>query len=99
MNRLEKKCFIASAAVHGLLCGIVLFGSAFFVRKEQVDRTFHQITVYDSSMVTDAMTQGSNPKALPAAANPAPQPPAPQPQPEPVVTPPQADPKPQVETP
>ncbi len=35
MNRFQKKCLIASASMHAFLVLLVLFGSAFFVSKEQ----------------------------------------------------------------
>lgn len=35
MNRLQKKCLIASAVFHGSLLLLLLFGSAFFVAKEK----------------------------------------------------------------
>jgi TonB family protein len=94
MNRLEKKCFITSAAVHGLLFGaVIIFGSGFFVRKEKAERVPHLLTAYDPRMVTDALTMGGNPNVLPQPADPTPKPPAPQPEP------PKAETKPQVEEP
>jgi colicin import membrane protein len=89
MNRLEKKCFIVSSALHGLLFAVVVFGSAFLVPSEKVIPV-HPITVYSADMVTDALSSGGNPNVTVA---PAPAPPAPQPAPpQPTPPPPQPDP-------
>jgi len=84
MNRLQKKCFLASAGMHGLLLCVILFGSAFFVREDKVDKSFHPITVYDPSLVSEALrTQGGNPNVAPTAAvTPPTQPQVQQPQPQ-----------------
>ncbi|MDB6018997.1 MAG: TonB family protein [Pedosphaera sp.] len=78
MNRLQKKCFIAATALHMLLLGILLFGSAFFVPSRKAD-TQQMLKAYDPSLVTDALnSSGGNPNvsAVPPSA-PAPAPPAP----------------------
>lgn len=92
MSRLEKKCFIVSATLHGLLLGVVVFGSAFLVPSEKIVPV-HPIKVYDASLVTDALTStGGNPNVTVAPApappqiekpEPTPLPVAPKPQPEP----------------
>ncbi|MDB6121017.1 MAG: cell envelope integrity inner rane protein TolA [Pedosphaera sp.] len=89
MSRLEKKCFIASSAFHGLLFAILLFGAAFLVPANKVEPV-HPLTVYSEGDVTDALSSGGD-SSLKAAPSPAPQvekpqpapptPPAPQPDP------------------
>jgi outer membrane biosynthesis protein TonB len=93
VNRLQKKCFVASAGVHLLLAVILLIGPGFLPSKNSQDDlpllTFVPITTVD-----EAMSGGGNPKA--AQLTPAPQPPQPQPpaaqppaqpQPQPVAQP------------
>ncbi|HEX4645769.1 MAG TPA: cell envelope integrity protein TolA, partial [Verrucomicrobiae bacterium] len=64
MNRLQKKCFIFSVSLHGLLLGVFLFGSAFFVSEEKPDNTrvLHMIS---GKLVDDALSSGGNPEAQP----------------------------------
>src|SRR5581483_1186319 len=88
MNRSQKKCLIVSAALHGLLLGIALFGSALMPSPNPPPS--QPIQVFDPKMVTDALTTGGSPAAVPPAAPPpmAPpppevRPPAPEPKPEP----------------
>ncbi len=86
MNRIQKRCFIASAGIHLLLLGILLIGPAFLSKKKVVDESpilefIPVITTYDQK-------QGGgdpNVKSLPAAQRdpqPAPEPPKPAPKPE-----------------
>jgi TonB family protein len=92
MSRLEKKCFIVSATLHGLLFGVVVFGSAFLVPSEKI-APVTPIKVYDASMVTDALNStGGNPNVMVA---PAPVPQIEQPQPTPPRIPQPTPPKPQ----
>jgi TonB family protein len=86
MNRLQKKCIIASSGLHGLLVLILFVGPAFF-SKQQPPEEYHVITVIDGAKITDGPTRGGGnpnvtemPKAAPA---PAPTPPAQPPKPEP----------------
>jgi colicin import membrane protein len=105
MNRLQKKCFLASAGMHGLLLCVILFGSAFFVREDKVDQSFHQITVYNIKDVTDGPTMGGGPNIPQAAAQTPPaQPQVPQqpqvkPQPQPKPEPAKVEPPKRLETP
>src|SRR6185295_1831353 len=85
MNRLEKKCVIASASMHGLLLVIVLVGPAFLSsRKDAADMPL--LDVIPSRLVDAALSGGGNPNAKPPppaeriqqphpAVQPAPQPP------------------------
>ncbi len=59
MNRLEKKCVIASTAFHTLLLGILLFGSALMPGPSE--KAFNPITVYSSAAVSDALSSGGSP--------------------------------------
>ena len=87
MNRLQKKCFIASAGVHSFLALLLVFGPGFISTRSKSD----DLPILDFVPVktVDALISGGgNPKAqLPPAApapqaQPAPTPPAPQPLPE-----------------
>ena len=37
MSRLQKKCFLASASLHGLLFLVLLVGPAFLVSRDRID--------------------------------------------------------------
>ena len=87
MNRLQKKCFIASAGVHLLLALILVVGPAFISTKPKSDDM--PILDFVPVKTVDALISGGgNPNAKPPPATPVPQPqpspapPAPQPQPE-----------------
>lgn len=73
MNRVQKKCFIVSATLHGLLIGVVLFGSALMPQSK--DASFKPIRLYSIKDVTDGPTTGGNPNARSAPPPPAPEPP------------------------
>src|SRR5262245_22806196 len=78
MNRLQKKCFIASASLHGLLVLILLVGPAFLASKSKLN-DMPVLDVIPSRLVDEAFSGGGNPKAPPPP--PAPSvPPVPQPQ-------------------
>ncbi len=91
MDRLQKKCFVASAGFHALLAGILFVGPGFLSSRT----TTPDVQVLDfipSKLIDAAMTGGGNP-APKMAATPAPQPPQPaaqppppQPKPQPVET-------------
>jgi TonB family protein len=99
MNRLQKKCVIATAGIHLLLLLVLVFGSAFFSPRPKPDDT-QLLNVISSTTVDAALNSGVRNPAPPAPAPvivPPPQPvppapviqPAPQPpEPKPVVTPP-----------
>jgi TonB family protein len=92
MNRLQKKCLIASAALHGLLLLILVFGAA--LMPDDRAAPVNRITFFDPSKVTDGPTRGGGSpqpdQAQPPTPVTPPQPPvsAPvQPQPQPIQTP------------
>ena len=101
MNRLQKKCVIATAGIHLLLLLVLLFGSAFFSPRPKPDET-QLLDVIPSTTVDVALNSGVRNPTPPAPAPepvivPPPQPvpptpavqPVPQPpEPKPVVTPP-----------
>ncbi len=92
MNRLQKKCAIATAGFHLLLLVILIVGPGFFAPKPKAD-DLQILDVIPANLIDAAFNSGvRNAQPPPPAVQPAPQPPAPQP----VVTPP-APPK--VETP
>ncbi len=57
MDRSQKKCLIASASLHGFLCLLLVFSSAFFVAKEK-PVTFSKLQFVPSKFVEDAMAGG-----------------------------------------
>jgi len=88
MNRLQKKCVIATTGFHLLLLVILFVGPAFFWVREKPDVT-PVLDMIPANLV-DAATTGvpnSQPPPAPAVVPPQPQPtpPAPQPQPAPPV--------------
>jgi len=78
MNRLQKKCFIASAGVHLLLFVILLIGPAFLSSKEKPHSIDPQtLDFYPSKLIDAAFSGGGNRNAKPPpAVVPAPQPPS-----------------------
>ncbi|HUA38404.1 MAG TPA: TonB family protein [Candidatus Sulfopaludibacter sp.] len=83
MNRLQKKCVIATAGVHLLLLVILIVGPAFFEPRPKAD-DLNVLDVIPANLIDAPYTSGvKNAQALPPV-QPAPPPPAPQP----VVTPP-----------
>lgn len=94
MNRLQKKCFIASAGIHLLLALVLFVGPGFLSAPSKPD----DFTVLDfvPAKTVDALVApgGGNPKAKPPPAAP-PQPPQPQPQPAAAAPPPEPQPKPE----
>jgi colicin import membrane protein len=93
MNRLQKKCFIASAAFHGGLFAILLFGSAMMSRQEETD--LKVITLFNPDTVSDAPTSGGGSQSPVVAAIPATKPAPTPPEIKPVEpTPPQIKPEP-----
>ena len=66
MDRLEKKCMIASAGTHVLLCLILIFGSAFLLPLEKA-RTIPPLHVYPSKLIDDLLSGGGgSPKVTPS---------------------------------
>jgi TonB family protein len=99
MNRLQKKCVIATAGIHLLLLLVLLFGSAFFSPRPKPDET-QLLDVIPSTTVETALNSGVRQATPPAPApvivlppqpvppTPAVQPVPPPPEPKPVVPPP-----------
>jgi TonB family protein len=89
MDRLGKKCFVASCGMHGVLVLVVLFGAAFFTPEKKAPPV-DNLTMIPSKLIDDALSGGGgNPKIAPSDAkiqgdtlNPVPPQPA-KPQPEP----------------
>lgn len=95
MNRLQKKCLLGSAAMHGLLAVILLFGSAFFTpsHKNEIPPVI-EIVPDNPKKTTDGHSTGGDPNVAPAPAPKplpvvAPAPPAPTPPPVAAVKPPE----------
>jgi TonB family protein len=82
MNRLQKKCVIATAGFHLLLLVILFVGPAFFNSKPKVDDT-QDITVIPANLIDAAFNSG-----VKAAQPPPPTPIVTPPQPQPTPTPP-----------
>ena len=57
MNRLEKKCLLASSGLHGFLFLLLVFGSAFFVAKEK-PLTTSRLQFVPSRFVESALADG-----------------------------------------
>jgi len=93
MNRVQKKCLIASLALHALLCLILLVGPAFLSSNHKgVDQP--TLEVIPSKIVDSLFSGGGNPNAKPPAAQKVVEPPPPAQQtetrpPEPTPKPPQ----------
>jgi TonB family protein len=100
MNRLQKKCVVASAGVHLLLVLILFIGPGFISSPSKPD-DFAILNFVPLKTVDELVAPGGgNPKAQPLAATPlpqpAPQPPAqPQAAPPPIIPAPQPQPQPQ----
>jgi TonB family protein len=96
MNRLQKKCVIATAGFHLLLLLILVFGSAFFSPRPKPDDT-QLLDVIPANLIDAAFSSGvrgaTPPAPAPVVVPPQPAPPTPTiqpppPVPKPVVTPP-----------
>jgi TonB family protein len=89
MNRLQKKCILATAGIHLLLLVILLVGPAFFEPRPKPDDS--QVLDVIPANLIDAQFTGGVRNAQPPAPTPVVTPPPPQPTPpapQPVVTPP-----------
>lgn len=59
IDRTQKKCFVVAITCHGLLIGILVFGSALMPRNDEaVVRTFK---VYDSTKISELLSAGGDP--------------------------------------
>jgi periplasmic protein TonB len=94
MNRLQKKCFLASAGVHSLLLLILFVGPAFLSSSPPKDNM--PILDFVPFKTVDAtVSGGGNPKANPPPAPPLTEPPKALAQPPPAQPPPKAETKPE----
>src|SRR5262245_41092263 len=64
MNRLEKKCLLASSGMHGFLALVLVFGSAFFVAKERPLNTA-KLQFVPSRFVESALAGGGGNPNIP----------------------------------
>ncbi len=74
MNRLQKKCLIATAGLHLLLVLVLLFGSAFFTHHEKPDDTT-LLDVIPANLIDAAFSSGVKIAQAPAPTPPQPAPP------------------------
>src|SRR5215470_1222551 len=79
MDRLQKKCFIASSSLHVLLVLMLFLGSA-FLGKQEKQAPPQYVDVIPYKIIEAPFVGGGNPNAKPP-------PPAPQVQPQPVQQP------------
>ena len=86
MNRLQKKCILATAGIHLLLLVILLVGPAFFEPRPKPD-DLQVLDVIPSILIDAQFTSGVR-NAQPPAPTPVATPPPPQPQPTPPAPPP-----------
>ncbi len=63
MNRFQKKCLLASTGLHGFLVLLLVFGSAFFVSKEQPPA--QRLNVVPTHLIEDALAGGGGNPNLP----------------------------------
>ena len=88
MNRLQRKCFFASAATHGLLLLLLATGAGFVAARRSPVDAMAVLTYVPDKLVDAAISGGGEPEpAPPQPQPPAPQPAPPQPQPQPAPTP------------
>lgn len=91
MTRLQKKCFVASTGMHGVLLLILVGSSAF--RDKPVEKDIPILTMIPQNILDKAGAGGGSPEPA-TAAPPQPAPPTPQPAPTMVHTAPPAPPQP-----
>ena len=77
MNRLEKKCFIASSGLHLLLALVLLVGPAFLSPQPKPVQASQYLDIIPLKVIEAAFVGGGNPNAKPPAPSPSrpPQPP------------------------
>jgi TonB family protein len=63
MDRLQKKCLVASAGVHSLLGLILLIGPAFLAEKEKPVEDVELLDLVDARLIDEAFSGGGNPNA------------------------------------
>ena len=87
MNRLQKKCVMATVGVHLLLLVILIVGPAFFTPKSKTD-DFHVLDVIPANLIDASFNSGVQNAQPPAPVVTPPQPQPTPPVPNPVVPPP-----------
>ena len=78
MNRIQKKCLVASTLMHGLLLLVMVVGTAFLNSNQKPVESPHIITLRNFT-VTDGQTRGESPAAVAAAPAPVSEKPTPAP--------------------
>jgi TonB family protein len=63
MDRLQKKCFIASSGFHGVLVLVVVFGAAFFTPEKP--KPVETLTMVPSKLIDDALSGGGGNPNIP----------------------------------
>jgi TonB family protein len=87
MNRMQKKCVMATVGVHLLLLVILIVGPAFFTPKSKPD-DFHLLDVIPANLIDASFNSGVQNAQPPAPVVTPPQPQPTPPAPKPVETPP-----------
>jgi colicin import membrane protein len=85
MSRLEKKCFLFSTVLHGLLMAIILFGAAFLSPQRRPDLDLKPLTLVPAKLVDGVSGGGGNPNVRSADEKPKGETLTPQPQASPAV--------------
>jgi periplasmic protein TonB len=98
MSQLQKKCFLATAGLHGLLFAVLIFGPAFLMSRDKLD-DMPVLDFIPSKLIDEQFFGGGTPPPQPQPPPPRVQPPPPQPQPQPPQPRPQPAPQPQARTP
>jgi TonB family protein len=63
MDRLQKKCFVASSGFHGVLLLVVVFGAAFFTPEKP--KPVETLTMVPSKLIDDALSGGGGNPNIP----------------------------------
>lgn len=82
MNRLQKKCLIATAGFHLTLVLVLVFGAAFFTERSKPDET-QLLDVIPANLIDAAFSSGVKDAQPPPPTPPQPPQPVQQPQPQP----------------
>src|SRR5690349_1552072 len=77
MNRLQKKCVIASASLHGLLLVTLIFGTAFLSSDKKLKDMGPVIDIVNAIPTDRMVNTGGNPNGNPTPPAPSPTPPQP----------------------
>lgn len=67
MNRLQKKCFLASAALHGLLLAVLVFGPAFLKPEKHVIPNQPLLSMVPRKLIDEALSGGGDPAPQPSS--------------------------------